>query len=100
MRTTRFQSRGTAEADVGTPKLHVVTFGCQMNKYDSMLAEGRFQARGYSTTSSMRDADVVLFNTCSVRENPESWFRVLRCSVVLLFRVLRCSVALLAKGTE
>ncbi len=48
-----------------------MTFGCQMNKYDSLLAEGRFKQRGYVTTQTMDDADVVLFNTCSVREHAE-----------------------------
>jgi tRNA-2-methylthio-N6-dimethylallyladenosine synthase len=51
--------------------VHVVTFGCQMNKYDSLLLEGRFASRGYVTTPTMDDADVILFNTCSVREHAE-----------------------------
>ncbi|MEZ6013571.1 MAG: tRNA (N6-isopentenyl adenosine(37)-C2)-methylthiotransferase MiaB [Planctomycetota bacterium] len=53
------------------PKLHVVTFGCQMNKYDSELVEGRFRKTGYVTTDRMDDADVILFNTCSVRDHAE-----------------------------
>jgi len=72
MTTTRFQSKADpSAAPEGAPKVHVVTFGCQMNKYDSELAEGRFRARGYATTEAMDDADVVLFNTCSVREHAE-----------------------------
>ncbi|MFT7671215.1 MAG: tRNA-2-methylthio-N6-dimethylallyladenosine synthase [Planctomycetota bacterium] len=72
MTTTRFQSQTqTVASEAQGPKVHVVTFGCQMNKYDSMLAEGRFLARGYSTTATMEDADVILFNTCSVREHAE-----------------------------
>jgi len=73
MSLTRFQSRsspgspGTSDA----PKLHVVTFGCQMNKYDSLLAEGRFRKSGYETTEVLEEADVVLFNTCSVRDHAE-----------------------------
>jgi tRNA-2-methylthio-N6-dimethylallyladenosine synthase len=69
--TTRFQSEAGVEAATDAPKVHVVTFGCQMNKYDSLLAEGRFKHRGYVTTPTMDDADVVLFNTCSVREHAE-----------------------------
>ena len=66
MTLTRFQSESTASgASAAAPKVHVVTFGCQMNKYDSMLVEGRFRRRGYETTATMDDADVVLFNTCS-----------------------------------
>jgi tRNA A37 methylthiotransferase MiaB len=53
-----------------------------MNKYDSLLAEGRFKRQGYVTTESMDEADVVLFNTCSVREHAEertySWLGELK----------------------
>jgi tRNA-2-methylthio-N6-dimethylallyladenosine synthase len=83
MTTTRFTSRaepGGAPSDA--PRVHVVTFGCQMNKYDSELAEGRFRARGYVTTPTLDEADVVLFNTCSVREHAEertySWLGEIR----------------------
>ncbi|MDE0892943.1 MAG: tRNA (N6-isopentenyl adenosine(37)-C2)-methylthiotransferase MiaB, partial [Planctomycetota bacterium] len=79
---TRFQSQATAELAHGAPKLHVVTFGCQMNKYDSLLVEGRFAKQGYATTENMDEADVVLFNTCSVREHAEertwSWLGELK----------------------
>lgn len=76
MSITRHQSR-SSDADSGAegpehaPKLHVVTFGCQMNKYDSELVEGRFKRVGYRTTAEIDDADVVLFNTCSVRDHAE-----------------------------
>ena len=82
MSTTRFQSQATGALVEDAPKLHVVTFGCQMNKYDSLLVEGRFAKQGYATTESMDDADVVLFNTCSVREHAEertwSWLGELK----------------------
>lgn len=65
-----------------TPKVHVVTFGCQMNKYDSLLVEGRFQRHGYQIVGEAEDADVLLFNTCSVREHAEervfSWIGELK----------------------
>ncbi len=85
MSLTRFQSKalepGTSEA-LAAPRVHVVTFGCQMNKYDSLLAEGRFRRRGYVTTENPDDADVILFNTCSVREHAEervySWLGELK----------------------
>ena len=69
MSTTRHQSQADPGADQSAPKLHVVTFGCQMNKYDSELVEGRFKRDGYVTTPEMGEADVVLFNTCSVRDH-------------------------------
>ena len=82
MSITRFQSRTGARAAPDAPLLHVVTFGCQMNKYDSLLVEGRFKARGYATTDRLGEADVVLFNTCSVRDHAEerawSWLGELK----------------------
>jgi tRNA-2-methylthio-N6-dimethylallyladenosine synthase len=71
MSIPRVQSKSSPTADERSPALHVVTFGCQMNKYDSLAVEGRFSKRGYRTTDSIADADVVLFNTCSVREHAE-----------------------------
>ena len=50
---------------------YLETFGCQMNKYDSLLVEGRFQKHGYTITAEPDEADVLLFNTCSVREHAE-----------------------------
>jgi tRNA-2-methylthio-N6-dimethylallyladenosine synthase len=42
-----------------------------MNKYDSLLAEGRFRRAGWEIAGEMEEADVVLFNTCSVRDHAE-----------------------------
>ena len=71
MSTTRFQSRATAVVDSVAPKLHVAIFGGQINKYDSLLVEGRFNKQGHVTTGSLDEADVALFRTCSVGEHPE-----------------------------
>jgi tRNA-2-methylthio-N6-dimethylallyladenosine synthase len=80
MSLPRFQSKGSGSSHA--PKLHVVTFGCQMNKYDSLAVEGRFRLHGYETTEALDQADVVLFNTCSVREHAEervfSWLGELK----------------------
>ena len=70
MTLPRFQSKAS-ELDGAAPLLHVVTFGCQMNKYDSLAVEGRFKKQGWRTTESLDEADLVLFNTCSVREHAE-----------------------------
>jgi tRNA-2-methylthio-N6-dimethylallyladenosine synthase len=82
MTLPRFQSRSGAAAETPSPKVHVVTFGCQMNKYDSLLVEGRFQRQGYAVVGEADDADVLLFNTCSVREHAEervfSWIGELK----------------------
>jgi len=53
------------------PKLHLLTFGCQMNKVDSELILGRFLEMGYEATDRLEEAGVVLLNTCSVREHAE-----------------------------
>ena len=73
------QLDGTAPAG---KRVHVVTFGCQMNQYDSQLVEGRFLGAGYSLSPTLDEADVVLFNTCSVRDHAEervySWLGELK----------------------
>ncbi len=51
--------------------LYVETMGCQMNVLDSELVVGQLRAEGYELTSDMLGADVVLLNTCSVREHAE-----------------------------
>jgi len=84
MTLPRVQTRSDAPLLEGdsVPSVHVVTFGCQMNKYDSLLVEGRFRAQGYRLTEDLGSADVILFNTCSVREHAEervfSWLGELR----------------------
>ena len=87
MSIARFQSRrlepdSVEPAATTGPKLHVVTFGCQMNKYDSLRVEGRFRRDGWSTTDDVHEADAVLFNTCSVRDHAEervwSWLGELK----------------------
>lgn len=53
------------------PKYHLTSYGCQMNKLDSELVETKLQQRGYSAATEEADADVVLINTCSVRQHAE-----------------------------
>ena len=53
-------------------KLYIRTFGCQMNEYDSgKMADVLAGDGGYCTTDTPDDADLILFNTCSVRENAQ-----------------------------
>ncbi len=56
----------------GGRRVYLETFGCQMNELDSELVRGQLAALGYSFTADARDADVVLYNTCSVREPAEN----------------------------
>jgi tRNA-2-methylthio-N6-dimethylallyladenosine synthase len=51
--------------------IYIETFGCQMNEADSQYVADRAEAAGYTITSSAEDADVVLLNTCTVRDRAE-----------------------------
>jgi tRNA-2-methylthio-N6-dimethylallyladenosine synthase len=55
----------------GVP-VYLETFGCQMNELDSELVRGQLLRLGYSFVDAPEQAEVVLFNTCSVREHAES----------------------------
>jgi tRNA-2-methylthio-N6-dimethylallyladenosine synthase len=57
------------------PSFSVVTFGCQMNMHDSTRMEEVLRGAGYSEASDVENADVVLLNTCSVREKAEQKLR-------------------------
>lgn len=52
-------------------KVYIETYGCQMNLADTEIVLGILQNNGYSVTKHLDDADVVLVNTCSIRENAE-----------------------------
>ncbi|HOD52558.1 MAG TPA: tRNA (N6-isopentenyl adenosine(37)-C2)-methylthiotransferase MiaB [Candidatus Hydrogenedentes bacterium] len=53
-------------------RAHIQTFGCQMNEHDSQRMAKVLEAAGYEMIGDPANADVVLVNTCSVRENPEN----------------------------
>ncbi len=50
-------------------KVYIETFGCQMNEYDTELVRAILTKEKYEFTSSPEDAEIILLNTCSVREN-------------------------------
>jgi tRNA-2-methylthio-N6-dimethylallyladenosine synthase len=52
-------------------KLHLITYGCQMNEYDSERVAGLLRERQYELTDDEREADVILLNTCAIREKAE-----------------------------
>jgi tRNA-2-methylthio-N6-dimethylallyladenosine synthase len=56
------------------PKYHVTTFGCQMNVHDSERMRGMLESLGYEEAGSRDGADLILFNTCSIRESADSRF--------------------------
>jgi tRNA-2-methylthio-N6-dimethylallyladenosine synthase len=55
-------------------RYHVTTFGCQMNEHDSERMKGMLRSLGYAEASERADADLILFNTCSIRESADSRF--------------------------
>ena len=56
-------------------KLYIETYGCQMNVADSEVVVSILAGEGYTVTRKLSDADLVLINTCSVRENAEQRVR-------------------------
>jgi tRNA-2-methylthio-N6-dimethylallyladenosine synthase len=53
---------------------HLTTFGCQMNEHDSERMKGMLDSLGYAEVAERRDADLILFNTCSIREKADERF--------------------------
>src|SRR5687767_7049195 len=53
---------------------HVTTFGCQMNEHDSERMKGMLESLGYAEAPAREDADLILFNACSIREKADSRF--------------------------
>jgi tRNA-2-methylthio-N6-dimethylallyladenosine synthase len=51
---------------------HLTTFGCQMNEHDSERMKGMLESLGYAEADDRADADLILFNTCSIREKADN----------------------------
>lgn len=64
--------------DEKKPQVYIETYGCQMNVNDSEVILSVLQSNGYALTEDMNKADVILANTCSIRENAEQriWGRI------------------------
>jgi tRNA-2-methylthio-N6-dimethylallyladenosine synthase len=55
-------------------RYHLTTFGCQMNEHDSERMKGMLESLGYSEVGERSEADLILFNTCSIREKADDRF--------------------------
>ena len=55
-------------------RYHLTTFGCQMNEHDSERMKGMLESLGYCEAPERGEADLILFNTCSIRETADSRF--------------------------
>ena len=60
-----------ARKEPGTKGVWIQTLGCQMNEHDTEIMLGMLQQIGYKRVATPVEADLILYNTCSVRENPE-----------------------------
>lgn len=66
-----FNSMPVGEHASGGARVFIETYGCQMNVADSELMGGILKARGFCAAESLGEADVILINTCAVREKAE-----------------------------
>ena len=55
-------------------RYHVTTFGCQMNAHDSERIKGMLESIGLGEAVDQVEADVIVFNTCTIREKPDQRF--------------------------
>src|ERR1700726_4744223 len=65
---------GTFGLRIMQKQYHLTTFGCQMNEHDSERMKGMLESLGYSEAPERGKADLVLVNTCSIRESADSRF--------------------------
>ena len=68
-------------------RYHVTTFGCQMNAHDSERIKGLLESLGLGEAQSQEDADVIVFNTCTVREKPDQRFAAHLAQAAALKRI-------------
>ena len=64
-----------ASTEENTRKLYIESYGCQMNFSDSEIVASILAKEGFDTTQVLDDADLVLINTCSIREKAETTVR-------------------------
>ncbi len=67
--STRAKGAGSMKAKPTATHVHLETFGCQMNEYDSELVRSLMKQDGFVFTDDRERADVILMNTCAIREN-------------------------------
>ena len=65
----------TEQVEGNDKKLYIESYGCQMNLNDSEIVASILSEQGYNTTHMLEDADLVLVNTCSIREKAEQTVR-------------------------
>ena len=74
--TRQGEAYAIADLEGNTKKLFLESYGCQMNFSDSEIVASILQKNGYNTTTVLEEADLILLNTCSVREKAEQTVRM------------------------
>lgn len=74
--TKQGESFAVAERPDNSKKLFLESYGCQMNFSDSEIVASILNEQGYNTTSNVEEADLILLNTCSIREKAEQTVRM------------------------
>ena len=65
---------GARLASTAVPQYHLTTFGCQMNAHDSERMRGLLESLGYVPADQRDDADLIVFNTCTIRGSADERF--------------------------
>ena len=68
-------SEEQTDGSTTSKKLYIESYGCQMNFSDSEIVTSILQKNGFRTTSTVESADLILLNTCSIREKAEQTVR-------------------------
>lgn len=74
--TKQGEAFAIAERDGNSKKLFLESYGCQMNFSDSEIVASILNEQGYNTTLKAEEADLILLNTCSIREKAEQTVRM------------------------
>ena len=74
--TRQGEAYAIADLDGNTKKLFLESYGCQMNFSDSEIVASILQKNGYNTTTVLEEADLILLNSCSIREKAEQTVRM------------------------
>ena len=74
--TKQGEAFAIAEKPENSKKLFLESYGCQMNFSDSEIVASILNEQGYNTTMNVEEADLILLNTCSIRERAEQTVRM------------------------
>lgn len=74
--TKQGEAFAIAEKPENSKKLFLESYGCQMNFSDSEIVASILNEQGYNTTLNVEEADLILLNTCSIREKAEQTVRM------------------------